>query len=656
MSNKISLCMIVKNEQQNLLRCLASVQDAIDEIIVVDTGSTDHTYLLAEQAGAKVLSSPWKGNFSQARNTSLACATGDWILFLDADEALAPGSAAVLRRIVEEDNEGYFLKIINFIGAEGCVESCSDLVFRLFRNKPEYRFRGAIHEQIVDVILENNRQARYQTAEDAVILHYGYLNQQITEKDKKNRNINIIKQELENAPHNQLLRYHYGVELFRADRFAEAVEEFTQAANGIDPNTVYFPKLLRYIVLAYYGLKNYEQAAAVTKQALSFFPNYADLYYYGGLIEVDRKNYAQAYELFQQALTMPEQPTYYASFSGMNGFRAYYQLGRMAEAFYNEEKALRYYIFSLRDNSNFVPALGAIVHILNPRENFEYTKASLETICDFCTPEAKLLIGKICFAQPAYKLALDYFSAVDQTCLDGYTSVLKAVCLIQQKRFLEALRILDAISPDDAQYPLAKLNKILCFWVEKNRSKVRTLTEEFFTMDLSLETGAVVGMIRDSLYKTTSSPAVTLGEEGMALIKDITLRALDLDEYQLAEALLARIDRSTLREYALDLATIFSQYGYYDQGQVYVQSYLEQKPGCAKANFLMAEILQQRELLTEASLFYRQALAADPQEPRYYVKLIKLYQKMRHAVLAEACRKYPNIPVFQELLEEAARE
>lgn len=656
MSNKISLCMIVKNEQQNLLRCLGSVQNAVDEIIVVDTGSTDGTYLLAEQAGAKVLSFPWNGNFSQARNTSLACATGDWILFLDADEALAAGSDAVLRRIVSEDNEGYFLKIINFIGAEGCVESCPDLVFRLFRNKPEYRFRGAIHEQIVDVILENNRQARYQIAEDVVILHYGYLNEQITEKDKKNRNINIIKQELENAPHNQLLRYHYGVELFRADRLAEAVEEFTQAAEGIDPNTVYFPKLLRYIILSYYGLKDYDQAASVSKQALNLFPNYADLYYYRGLIEVDRKNYAQAYELFQQALTMPEQPTYYASFSGTKGFRAYYQLGRMAEEFYNEEKALKYYILSLRDNPNFVLALSAIVQILNPRENSEYTKAALEKIFEFCTPEANILMGKICFAEPAYELALDYFSKVDQTCLDSYTAVLKAICLIQQRRFLEALRILEAISPEDAQYPLAKLNKILCFWIEKNRSKVRSLTEELFAMHLSLETGAVVGIIRDSLYKTTSSPVVILGDEGMALVKNIMLRALDLDECQLAEALLDRIDQSTLREYALAVGKIFSQYGYYDQGQSYVALYLEQQPECAEANFQMAEILQQKELLTEASLYYHQALATDPQEPRYYVKLIKLYKKMRHALLSEACRNFPNIPVLQELLEEVARE
>jgi glycosyltransferase involved in cell wall biosynthesis len=656
MRSKISLCMIVKNEQQYLPRCLASVQGVVDEIIVVDTGSTDTTCSIAEQAGAIVLSFPWKGNFSDARNASLECATGDWILFLDADEALTPESGIALRRIVEEENEGYFLKIINFIGAENHIETCPDLVFRLFRNRSEYRFRGAIHEQIVDVILEHNRQARYQIAEDVVLFHYGYLSQQIIEKDKKNRNINIIKQELENTPHNQLLRYHYGVELFRADRFSEAVEELIKAANGIDPNTVYFPKLLRYIMLACYGLRDYGQAMEVIKQALRFFPNYADLYYYGGLIQVEQKNYAGAYDFFQQGLSFPEQPAYYAPFGGTTGFRAYYQLGRLAEEFCNEEEALRYYILSLRNNPHFTLALNAIVRILNPRENAEYTRQSLEKMCDFCTVESKLLIGNIYFAESAYQLALEYFEQVDQGCLTSYTQVLKAICLMQQRRFLEALRILDAIPAEDAQYPLAKLNKILCFWLEKNRLKVRALSEEFFKMGLSLETGAVVGLLRDSLYKRVSSAPVTLGDEGMALIKDILIRTLDLGEWQLAEALLARIDKNTLTEYAVDVGRIFIQYQYLDQAEGYFRSYLRGKADCPKANFFMAEVLQKKGMFIDASVFYRQALAADPREPRHYVKLIRLYQQMRRDLLVDAARKFPDIPVFQELLEEAVKE
>jgi len=654
MSAKISLCMIVKNEQKNLERCLASIQGAVDEIIVVDTGSTDETCEVAARFGASVHPFFWKDDFSEARNASLALATGDWILFLDADEALAPGSAEVLKRITELNNDGYFIKIINYIGSEGWVDSCPDLVFRLFRNHPEYRFRGAIHEQIVDVILEKNSQARYQMAEDLVIFHYGYLTQQIIEKDKKNRNINIIERELESAPHNRLLRYHYGVELFRADRLTEAAEELSKAANGIDPGTIYLPKLLRYIVLAYHGTQQYEKAMETTKLGLSLFPNYADLYYYGGLIQAELRNYAQAYELFQQALSMPAQPAYYAPFSGTIGFRTFYQLGQLAEKFCNEEEALRYYLLSLRDNPNFTAALRSIIRILNPRKDPEYTRQALAKICDFCTPEAKLLMANLFFSESAYSLALEYFEQADFP--GSYTRILKAICLIQQRRSLEALHILEDIPADDAQFALAKLNKLLCFWFEKNRAKVRSIAEEFFALGLSFDTGAVIGLLRDSLKKKNSAPPVVLQEEGMALIRDIVLRALDLGEYALAQSLLSQIETGTLRKYALDWGELFLQYDYVDQAEYYVQMYLEMNPEDARAYGKLAEIKKQKGCKMEAIGLYRQALTHDPQEPSYYVKLIRFYEDMRCEILEEACRRHPDLPVFKTLLEEARKE
>lgn len=651
---KISLCMITKNEQLNLERCLASVQGVVDEIIMVDTGSTDETCKIAAGFGAIVQPFLWRDDFSEARNASLELATGDWILFLDADEALAPGSADVLRRLVEQDNDGYFIKIINYIGSDSGVDSCPDLVFRLFKNRADYRFRGAIHEQIVDVILERNHQARYQIAEDMVILHYGYLTQQIIEKDKKNRNINIIQRELDKSPDNRLLRYHYGVELFRADRLAEAAEELTKAASGIDPGTVYLPKLLRYIVLAYHGTQQYIQAMEIVKLGLSLYPNYADLYYYGGLLQVELHNYARAYELFQQALSMPGQPAYFAPFSGTRGFRTYYQLGQLAEKFCNEEEALRYYLLSLGDNANFTAALQGILRILNPREHPEYTRQALAKICDFCTPEAKLLIAKLCYFESAYPMALDYFEQVDT--LDSYSCILKAICLMQQRRFLEALRHLEEIPEDETQYPLAKLNKLLCFWFEKKRAKVRSIAEELFAMGLSLDTGAVIGLLRDSLTKKKkSAQLVVLQDEGMALIRDIVLRSLDLGEDTLAHSILAQINTDSLEKHAVDLARIFQQYGYLDQAECYLQMYPQHTEN-AQVYYHLAEIKEQTDQKMEASSLYRQALALDPREPRYYVRLIRLYEQLRCEILEEAYKRYPESPVFKTLLEEACKD
>lgn len=653
MSKKISLCMIVKNEAVNLARCLSSVYGAVDEIIVVDTGSVDQTKLVAERAGAKVVSLEWQGNFSIARNASLDLATGDWILFLDADEALEPGSGDALRYITEDKHEGYFIKIINLIGAVGSIETCPDLVFRLFRNNPQYRFRGAIHEQIVDVILEKNKQATFQVAENVSIKHYGYLNQQIIEKDKKNRNLAIIKTELENDPDNKTLCYHYGVELFRADRFAEAAEELTKTANTVDPGVIYYPKLLRYIALAHYGARKYDLALEAINLGLRFFPSYADLHYYGGLIHLEQKNFAGAYESFQRALSMPEQPAYYAPFAGSRGFRASYQMGQLAEIFGNEEEALRFYIQSLRDNTEFTMALGAIVRILNPREDPEYTRQAMEKLCDFCTGNANRVIGTVYFSEGAYRLAFDYFNRIDILCIDPYIEVLKAICLIQQKRTLEAIRILDKIPLGHPQYPLARLNKILCFWLLKNRVKVRDLCNDFLAVGLSADTGAVVSMLKESLYKRVSSPPAVLGAEGMSLILDTIIRALDLQELQLAESLLTRVDKKTQQEYALEISRVFSKYQYWDTALIYAEIYTEEHADSADAWFQTAEILSHTNQNERACMCFRRALTLDPRQPQYYVKLIKLYQVMRQVLLAEAAQKYPDIAIFGQLLEEA---
>ena len=644
--------MIVKNEEINLTRCLASIKGFVDEIIIVDTGSTDLTLKIAEDNGAVVIPFLWQDDFSAARNASLEAASGDWILFLDADEALEPESGQILRQVIAGEEEGFFIKIINLIGSEGSMESSPDLVFRLFRNKPDYRFRGAIHEQIVDVILEKNGQARFQIAEGIVLRHYGYLNQQILEKNKKVRNLTIIKKELDSKPDNHMLRYHYGIELYRADRFIEAAEELTKAANNTDPKTVYYPKLLRYIALAHYSSQKYDWALEAITLGLQFFPDYADLYYYGGLIQLEQQNYAAAYQWFHQALAMPEQPAYYAPFSGSRGFRAYYQVGLLAEAFGNEEEALRFYLLSIQDNVEFTIALYAIVRILDPRSNPEYTRETMEKLCDFCTPEAQRLIGTVYFTEGAYSMAYEYFEKIEPSSLDDYTSILKAICLIQQKRTIEAIHILDTIPPGQPHFPLAMLNKILCFWFESNRTKVRVLCEEFLSMGLSPDTGAVVTMLKDSLYKRISNAPAILQTEGIALIKDIVLRSLDLKNVPLAESLLARLDKHCQQEHALDFARIFSHYQEFDISLTFTEIALEENAESAGAWYQMAEILTKQNRPEEACLCYRRTLSIEPRQPQYYVKLIRLYQAMRQELLTQAALRYPNMPIFNELLGE----
>ncbi|MFM7370726.1 MAG: glycosyltransferase family 2 protein, partial [Sphaerospermopsis kisseleviana] len=146
---KLSLCMIVKNEEAALPRCLESVQSLVDEIVVLDTGSTDKTPEIAQQFGAKLHYFQWCNDFSAARNEALKYVTGDWVLVLDADEVLAPEIAPQIREAINTDD--YIL--INLVRQEvGATQSPYSLVSRLFRKHPEIRFERPYHALVDDSI------------------------------------------------------------------------------------------------------------------------------------------------------------------------------------------------------------------------------------------------------------------------------------------------------------------------------------------------------------------------------------------------------------------------------------------------------------------------------------------------------------------------
>lgn len=634
MENRISLCMIVKNEAGTIRRCLQSVAGAVDEIIVVDTGSTDATQEIAQEMGAKVCSFDWNDNFSDARNASIELATGEWIFFLDADEELAGESKEALARCTAEENvEGYFTKILNYIGADGWVETCPDLVFRLFKNKPEYRFRGAIHEQIADVILKKNQHASYRMANEIVILHYGYLDSQIDKKDKKNRNLKIIEKELVMEPQNQLLRYHYGVELFRLEKYIEAAQVFIETANRTDPQTIYFPKLLRYITLAYHSAGQPENALEIITQGLRFFPDYADLYYYGGLCLLDCKQYMRARDLFLQAVSLPEQPPQYASFGGVRGFRAFYFLGDIAERFLNDEEALGYYLESLRDNPHFKPSLERIIKILNPRINPEYTKECLGKIFDFSCPQAKLTLVNIFFQEGAYRLALDFLEQVLEAG-NGTDELLylKAFCLIQERRFLESLRILSSCTPDSFLFPLAKLNELFCYWIQGKSKKVGSIIEEMRALGLSAETEQVLKLLK----KRRNARKIFLGGEGVTLLLDLISRLLSLKEVEIVNELLNRVDPRCLTDRRWDLILLYHQAGHLEKCVELLEIHLSHTPS-GEAHFLLAESYRELGNNLAADVHYRYAIELDPHQPRYYLKQIALYEDWRRQLRADGC-------------------
>lgn len=181
---KLSCCMIVKNESERLSKCFESIQNIVDEIIVLDTGSTDNTIEIAKEKGAKVYTAPWDGNFAKARNQALKYVTGDWILVLDADESLVSEKAAQLKQAMSQKDA----LVINLIRQEvGAAQSPYSLVSRVFRNHPQIKFSRPYHALIDDSvigILSTQTHWKIITLPEVAILHQGYQVDLINQQNK----------------------------------------------------------------------------------------------------------------------------------------------------------------------------------------------------------------------------------------------------------------------------------------------------------------------------------------------------------------------------------------------------------------------------------------------------------------------------------------
>lgn len=197
---KISLCMIVKNEEKHLTNCLKSVENFVQEIVILDTGSTDKTVEIAKNFGAKVEHFQWNDNFADARNEALKYVTGDWVLVLDADEILIPEIIPDLKKAIATENN----LVINLLRQEiGSTSSPYSLLSRLFRHHPEIKFSRPYHAMIDDSVTELlKKDSHWQITSfpDMAIRHYGYQPEVIKAKNKTIRAQKAMESYLKQNP------------------------------------------------------------------------------------------------------------------------------------------------------------------------------------------------------------------------------------------------------------------------------------------------------------------------------------------------------------------------------------------------------------------------------------------------------------------------
>lgn len=291
---KLSLCMIVKNEQDNLRRCLSSVVSHVDEMIVVDTGSTDDTVAIAQEFGAKVSYFEWCDDFAAARNASIQQATGDWILYLDADEEL----------IVHFEDDSHTLSeaIQIAAGDPSLLALCVQLYSvtesgkttplytpRLFQNIPEIQFEGRFHEVIYYRGAEFQPE-RLGSLQGVSIAHYGYTEELILQKHL-HRNIPMLESLRQRGELNLMLMACLGGFYHSTGQPEQALERFSEAyelllphlLSGTPPSDLrMLPLLMQNVGRVAMEQEDYETVRLICQRGLEWFSNYPPLNYLTG--------------------------------------------------------------------------------------------------------------------------------------------------------------------------------------------------------------------------------------------------------------------------------------------------------------------------------------------------------------------------------------
>ncbi|MBC1886016.1 glycosyltransferase family 2 protein [Listeria seeligeri] len=369
----ISICMIVKNEAHILRQSLASFRKFTEEIIIVDTGSTDETKKIAKEFTDFVYDFEWTGNFSDARNFAATKATGKWIMAIDADECLEEESYLKLKKQLKLQNESiYMAQIISFTGEKGRVTTTNHMP-RIYKNDGTICFRGVIHEQLEAV----DKHSIEAGIADVKIYHYGYMSEIVEKQGKSNRNLRLLEKEVKNNKDSGFVHFNIGQEMNRLGKKEEALKEFSEAFRLRDDNQYIWAKLSAYHIADLLEQeKRYEESLAIIEEARIIWPNVPEFPLKKANILYLSHQLEDAKEIYQNLLettTIDYQPI--VLYEATN-FIPHKMLGHI----YLEEKdytrAMTYFSKAYAENSSDYGVMFQIIMLLSkfhePKEIFAF--------------------------------------------------------------------------------------------------------------------------------------------------------------------------------------------------------------------------------------------------------------------------------------------
>ncbi|MDO8656556.1 MAG: tetratricopeptide repeat protein, partial [Nanoarchaeota archaeon] len=400
----LSVAMIVKDEEKNLAQCLSSIQDLVDEIVIVDTGSTDKTKEIAAQFTNKIVDFKWVDDFAAARNEALKHATGNWILVLDADEIIAKEDHEKIKEAINNwDVCGYQILTRNYTNASSMTswQPCSlhdsyarsysgwfpSVKVRLFQRKDHIQFEGRIHEMVDSSISRNGGRLKVLPTP---VHHYG---DDAKDPAKVQRYLELSQKKVAENPADAKAYFELGVLYKEVGKYQEAENAFLESmrrddihvapllnlaivqqkqkkyAAAIENYTLVLEKKKNIHPDAHFGLgfcfflqNDLERALAHFQQAVIQNPHFVDAYINVGAVWERLGKFRQGIEVLQDALVLAP-----------HNARAHYNLGVIYEKAGDLAKAMAAYEKAIELNyvrkAEIIPKVKKMKEILEESHN-----------------------------------------------------------------------------------------------------------------------------------------------------------------------------------------------------------------------------------------------------------------------------------------------
>jgi glycosyltransferase involved in cell wall biosynthesis len=616
----LSLCMIVKDEEEMLPRCLDAVRAAVDEIVVVDTGSSDRTVEIAESFGARVIHFPWTGDFAAARNVSFDAATGDWVMYLDADEVLIREDAGRLRELTGRVwREAFYLVETNFTGELENRTTITHNALRVFRNRPEYRFEGRIHEQVAHNL---PRSLPERTEVTQVRLeHFGYLGVVRDAKDKSRRNLELLEAQAADGVDTPFLHYNLGSEYAAGGDTARALEHLTRSWEGMrgrpDLHSSPFVSSLVYRrVRALRVSGRLEEAHAHAREGLGIFPGFTDLVFERALAAHDAGDLDGAVSLLEQCIEMGDGSSRYTSIAGYGSYVALMQLAQVRRERAEHEEAEELLTRCLREHPAFLTAAASLAETMLERgATPEEVIRGVEERVASLSPTVRFLVGVALYEAGFPEAAAREFRRVlDRQPASEPVRVALGEALLSLRRYEEAAAVV-AQARDEDRLPAGARTEIFA----------RIAAGDVARAGAALQRARSIGLAHSDLalfsawLRVTEDPgAVGMLPAASAELLLITLEALlRVEEFEHFGRLVPFVGKVGIpwREQRELLAHMYLRRGFLESAADEWVAVCERRAPDVPALLGLAQVALARGMHDEAIMLAHEIRALDPDHP-----------------------------------------